>query len=1125
MSAVTDLPKHPKRLLYVAGYMIDSGSVVSVVPPMQTELKNPCHKSLNLHAANGTIIETYGTRVDEFDIMGRRCKHRMIVANVSQPILGTDFFSDGDGKDFVIDVAHRCLIDRETFCATHGQFRKSPVHSITKPSWEISNIDDTSARFTNLLSEFPEIMETDLGKVTVMAKPLHIDTGNAVPVASRCRNLHGEKKAAIEAELRKWEEEGIIVRCNSEWASPIHAVKKSDGSWRVCGDFRRLNTVTKSDKYPLPSMRHFNDQLSGSSIFSKIDLRRAYQQVKIDEKSQDKTAIITTIGLFKFRRMAFGLKNAGQCFQRNTHELLRDLPFLFVYMDDIIIGSSSSDEHYDHLRQLFERLRETGLVINATKSIFGVASLNFLGHHVDSNGISIPRERADAITRYPKPKTVEELERFMGIVAYFYRFIHHASGRMSPLYKMKNFRTKKAFTANWTEKHDRAFGIAKVAVAKATMLAHPIRGATTELWCDASNIAVGAVLVQLQKGYWRPLAFWSKQLNEAQMNYSATDRELLAVSYAVDHFRSHIEGQPITVRTDHLPLVGSIRKAADTALPIPRRHLNRIAQFIDEVKHLSGDRNNLADAMSRIVLVRGKKDTWSSSDVKSESKQISLEVDDKLPADELDTSLDEALIDETFICRSRQYRAHEQSNTLTCQEDSSAISCRAIFAHNINDVPIKIPKPVEFRRYQETDVKLKAWIKRHRESDSPFHPKLTDVGETSLWSDESAGVIRILVPTCLKRTVFDGMHNINHPSYKAGYSMLKRSYWWSGMGKDVSQWSRSCVACQLTKIHTHVKTPFEQLPPPTKRFSHIHVDLVGPLTSCEGKNMLLTVIDRWTSWPEAFPLSTTGEAASAQACAKLIVREWIPRFGVPDMVTSDRGSQFTSELWTSMCRLMGIIRDTTTAYHPQHNGKIERWHRTLKNALRARLLGRHNWIAELPWVMLGLRTTPNLDTGISPALLVMGQHPALPGQLVIPRDDIVDHTAFSERLARAMSAQVFSGNPWHGGEQSGRPVPQALVDASSVLVRRDRLQGSLEPKYDGPFKVIKRNKKHFTIRKNGHNDVISVDRLKPFYDKDVTNVTSHELEIKHERDILEWPLLPSRPKRQTNPPDRLGFVK
>ena len=279
--------------------------------------------------------------------------------------------------------------------------------------------------------------------------------------------------------------------------------------------------------------------------------------------------------------MAYGLKNAGQCFQRNIHELLRDLDFLYVYMDDIIIGGKTPQEHCDHLKQLFIRLRETGLVINPNKCIFGQPSLNLLGHHVSKQGISIPPERADVIIQYPKPATVVELERFLGIVAYFYRFIHHAAGKLAPLYKMKKHRSQKKITEHGGDVHDRAFKIAELAVAKAKMLAHRVAGAPTELWCDAFNISVGAVLVKKTKGYWRPLAFWSKQLNNAQMNYSATDRELLAVSYAVDHFRHHIEGQPITVRTDHLPLVGSFKKAADTAVPILRRPLNRIAQFID----------------------------------------------------------------------------------------------------------------------------------------------------------------------------------------------------------------------------------------------------------------------------------------------------------------------------------------------------------------------------------------------------------------------------------------------------------------------------------------------------------------------------------------------------------------
>ena len=196
--------------------------------------------------------------------------------------------------------------------------------------------------------------------------------------------------------------------------------------------------MTKPDRYPLQSLTNFNDNLAGCTVFSKIDLRRAYQQVCIDKKSQHKSAIITTLGLFKFCRMAYGLKNAGQCFERNIHELLQDLPFLFVYMDDIIVGSKSHDEHYKHLRLLFERLKISGLVININKCVLGKPSVKFLGHYVNHIGVSIPKDRVDAIPNYPTPSNAAELKRFLGMVAYFYRFINHASGKLAPLYKLKN---------------------------------------------------------------------------------------------------------------------------------------------------------------------------------------------------------------------------------------------------------------------------------------------------------------------------------------------------------------------------------------------------------------------------------------------------------------------------------------------------------------------------------------------------------------------------------------------------------------------------------------------------------------------------------------------------------------
>ena len=904
---------------------------------------------------------------------------------------------------------------------------------------------------------------------------------------------------------------GVIER-----NTPIHAVKKADGTWRVCGDFRRLNTITALDRYPLPALTSFNEQLAGCDTFSKIDLRQAFQQVRVDEASQLKTAIITTIGLFKFLRMPFGLKNAAQCFQRNVHHILRDLPFsCFIYMDDIIVGSNGAEDHIRDLRSLFQRLKDSGLLLNKKKCQLGQSSLTFLGHVVDANGISIPRNRVEAIKRYSTPKTPKDLERFLGICAFFHRFVRHASGKMAPLAKLKNISRQQEFEDAWLPIHDQAFASMKDAIANTTLLVHPLPFAATEIWCDASNTAIGAVLVQFQCGLWKPLSFWSKQLNRAQCGYSATDRELLAVSYSVDKFRSYLEGQPIVVRTDHLPLVGSLTKKADTALPIPRRHLLKIAQFVDQLCYLKGEHNVGADALSRITLQPA--DDAPIHAVCSSSHQLG----DTLPDEgSLHAVTDEALVDDTFLplIRKEHDLTRQHLSTPTCVPEmtpmievdttlphagtssvcddaaipsttpndscaSSVSACHAIFAPQ-STTGTQLPTAQLMRDEQDRDVSLQKWIGHHRTSSSNFSPELTPCENgIQVWADVTASHMRILVPTALQRAVFDSLHNVSHPGVKAGMMLIKRTYWWHSIGKDIAQWTKTCVACQKATVHKHTTTSLVHLPAPTKRFSHIHVDLVGPLNPpCEGKNMLLTVIDRWTGWPEAFAMTMHGDAANAKACATMLLRQWIARWGVPDIITSDRGSQFTSDLWREICQLMGIARDQTTSYHPQHNGKVERMHRSMKNALRARLLGKANWLSQLPWVMLGLRAASNLDTGVSPAILVTGQQPTLPGQLVVQRANIDDASVYGKELASAMSSQRFTENPWHGQEKTRNKAPHDLWTARHVLVRADKVQPSLEPKYTGPFRVLRRWGKVFRLRLENRDDTVSVDRLRPFYE-------------------------------------------
>ena len=601
---------------------------------------------------------------------------------------------------------------------------------------------------------------------------------------------------------------------------------------------------------------------------------------------------------------------------------------------------------------------------------------------------------------------------------------------MAPLTQLKNISRQKEFEQAWNPVHDRAFLATKEAIANATLLVHPLPKAQTEIWCDASNIALEAVLVLFQRGLWKPLSFWTKQLNHAQRGYSATDRELLAVSYAVDKFRAYLEGQPIIVRTDHQPLVGALTKKADTALPVPRRYLLKIAQVVDQLHYLKRERNGVADALSRVQLQ--PKDAMAVNCIVS-----AMVEQDTLPEEGWSQAMqEEALVDDIFLRQlqrrrdlqkkqlqtpacvpcsvppcvvSNQVPHANEANSSSVASDSptccvaggihrnitpasivdyasSAWACSAIFVPEPTHVNA-FPTPSEVRVAQESDQALQRWITHHHTSTSRFKPGLVECEDnTKVWADVSVIPARILVPTTLQRVVFNSLHCIAHPGVKAGMTLSKRSYWWQGIGKDVARWTKSCEACQKAKVHKHTKAPLRRLPAPTKRFSHIHVDLVGPLNpACEGKNTLLTVIDRWTGWPEAFPMTMHGEAANTKACAKVLVRHWIARWGVPDIITSDRGSQFASYLWLEVCRFMGIARDPTTSYHPQHNGKVERMHRCLKNSLRARLLDIANWLAEMPGVLLGLRAAANLDTGVSPSMLVTGQQPALPVQLVVSR--------------------------------------------------------------------------------------------------------------------------------------------
>lgn len=956
-------------------FLCDTGAQVSILPASALDIRT-AKLGPNLEAANGTPIPTFGTRPLTLCFAGQRFSWDFVLAKVSTPLLGADFLC---ANGLLVDVGNRQLVNAETFCSLACEHTTA---TSTRLAALLSPADDVA----QLLLEFSDITTPTFLAGSIKHNVTHFIPTSGPPVHARARRLDPQKLAIAKEEFSSMERLGIIRRSDSPWASPLHLVPKANGGWRPCGDYRRLNDATTPDRYPVPYIQDFSAHLAGAVIFSKVDLIRGYHQVPVHPQDIPKTAVITPFGLFEYLRMPFGLKNAAQTFQRLMDSVLRDLPFLFVYLDDILVASTSKAEHMSHLRLLFAQLQQHGLIVNPAKCQFGVPSIDFLGHHITSAGATPLPLKVKAVLQFPRPTTVKALQEFLGMVNFYHRFIPQAARLMRPLYGALKDKPPKHIV-DWSSEMSGSFSATKEALANATMLAHPVPDAPIALTSDASDRAVGAVLEQQIDGVWQPLAFFSRQLRASEQKYSTFDRELLALYLAVRHFRFLLEARPFTAFVDHKPLTFVMSKLSEPWSARQQRHLSYVSEFTTDIQHVAGKQNVVADCLSR---------TFTST--------VHLGIDYARMAVDQDADPD-----------------------------------------------------IQAFRTATTGLRL---------VDVPFDDK-----GTTLLCDVSTGQPRPLAPKMWRRKVFDVIHGLSHPGRKPSQRLVTEKFVWHGMKKDIRDWVKTCIACQRTKVHRHVKAPLEQFTVPERRFDHINVDLVGPLPPSGGFTHLLTMVDRTTRWPEVVPLSGTTTAEVARG----FIGTWIARFGVPSDLSSDRGPQFTSQLWTSITQQLGISLHRTAAYHPQANGLCERFHRSMKAALKVDLQG-NSWIDRLPWVMLGLRTAPKEDLLSSSAELVYGQALRVPGDF-FPSVNVP--WSAPEQLRNLWDkASAFMPTPTSNHSLPRIHVPQDLQSARYVFIRHDAHRNPLQPPYDGPYRVVETGDKTFIIDIGGSMEHISVDRLK-----------------------------------------------
>ncbi|KAJ9532097.1 hypothetical protein QJQ45_003814 [Haematococcus lacustris] len=855
--------------------------------------------------------------------------------------------------------------------------------------------------------------------------------------------------AEVEKQIKELLALGLIEPSSSPYGAPVLFVTKADGSLRMCIDYRALNKVTIKNKYPLPRIDQLIDRLHGATVFSSLDLQSGYHQIRITPEDVPKSAFRTPFGHYQFKVLSFGLTNAPATFQAVMNDIFREHnKFVVVYLDDILVFSKDKTEHAKHLEVVFKLLLQNQLYAKLKKCEFERAELKFLGHLVGVKGIRPDPAKIQSIVDWPPLTDVASIRSFVGLATYFRTFIQGFAKLVAPLTNL----TKTHVQWCWDDSCEAAFRGVKHALSNAPVLALPDFSKQFQVICDASVTGIGAVL--MQDGH--PIAFESRRLIPAEVNYTTGEQELLAVVHALKTWRCYLEGVEFKVITDHNPLIYI------STQPNLSRRQTRWSEYLQRFKQLTWEyrpgRINVADPLSR----------YPPNKTAAVLMAVTRSKTGKSPAPKPAEVV-------------KQLEPKKRTRTGGKPQEAPAV------------LEETHPDPDEL---QDTIATIQSGYRQDPWFEDARNVTDLRLCENSLlWYHGS----RVVVPNLegVKRALLYELHDTpmsGHGGIAKTYKAVSKRFWWPGMHNYVADYVKRCHVCQRNKSSTQkpagLMVPLQM---PKAPWDSVSMDFVVKLPkTAAGHDSILVIVDRLTKMVHLAP---TVEKVNGEDVARLFYDNVFKLHGMPLEIISDRDPRFRGQFFSGLCDIMQTKQCLSTAFHPQSDGQTERMNKVMEDMLRHYVGVEYvDWDKFLSSAEFAINNSYNSSIGTTPFRLNNVKDPNVPVTLKL---DATTNNA-AQNFARVMKNNLEKAKLALDAARKRQKAyydlmhrdENEIVVGSEVLLRTKHLKfknpGSpkLLPLYIGPFQVTQKvNDVAFRIKLPETfkiHDVFHASKLKPF---------------------------------------------